>query len=164
MSNKRTALYPGSFDPFTKGHYDVLEQALRLFDSVIVAVGWNMNKNGFLSHEQRMEIIDQAVAPLRDRGCDIKIISYDGLTADLCRNLGIEIIVRGVRTSTEFEQEMGIAQANNKLCEGLTTVMIPSTPEHAFVSSSLVREIVSNGGDASVFLPEGVNFSQFFKR
>ena len=71
MSNKRTALYPGSFDPFTKGHYDVLEQALRLFDSVIVAVGWNMNKNGFLSHEQRMEIIDQAVAPLRDRGCDI---------------------------------------------------------------------------------------------
>ena len=107
----RTAIFPGSFDPFTVGHYDVLESALQLFDKIIVAVGYNSSKKGFLPPETRVEIIQQAVAHLPN----VEVCTYSGLTIDLCHNLGVNHIIRGLRTTTDFEMESVIAQANKKM-------------------------------------------------
>ena len=102
------ALFPGSFDPFTAGHYNILCRALSMFDSVTVAVGLNQDKRGFFTNEQRIDIINQSVASLMDR---VNVIDYDGLTVDICRQLGIHHIVRGVRNMLDFENERSIAKS-----------------------------------------------------
>ena len=103
--DKRTAIFPGSFDPFTLGHMDVLQSALNLFDRIYVAVGYNHLKRGFLSPQTRVRLINDAVRPLVDAGADIEVLSYTGLTVDLCREKGADFIVRGLRTTTDFELE-----------------------------------------------------------
>ena len=149
---KKTALFPGSFDPFTAGHLNILGRALTMFDEVVIAVGINQDKRGFFSMDQRMDIIRQAV-----RGIEgVRIIKYDNLTIDTCRELGIHHIVRGVRNMLDFENERALADANRRLAPEVETIIIPTAQEFAHISSSAVRDILKHNGDTSLFLPEGV--------
>ena len=148
-----TALFPGSFDPFTAGHLNILGRALTMFDTVVVAVGINQDKRGFFSNEQKLDIIRQAVAPL---GGSVRIISYDCLTIDICRQLGIRHIVRGIRNMMDFDNEKAIADANRRLAPEIETIIIPTAQEFAHISSSAVRDLLRHRGDTSQFLPEGV--------
>ncbi len=149
---KKKALFPGSFDPFTAGHLNILNRALTMFDEVVVAVGINQDKRGFFTMDQRMDIIRQAT-----RGLDgVSIIKYDNLTIDTCRELGIRHIVRGVRNMLDFENERAIADANRRLAPEVETLIIPTAQEFAHISSSAVRDILKHKGDTSLFLPEGV--------
>ncbi|MHC1781044.1 MAG: pantetheine-phosphate adenylyltransferase [Bacteroidales bacterium] len=149
----KKAVFPGSFDPFTLGHLDVLRSSLRLFDQVIIAVGYNVQKSGYFTVEERMEIVRKSVEGIDN----VKIDSYQGLTVDYCRKVGAEFIVRGLRTTTDFELEKVIAQANSKMAPGIITVFIPSEHEYSFITSTVVRDVLINGGDASAFMAEGVN-------
>ena len=153
----RTAIFPGSFDPFTVGHYDVLESALQLFDKVIVAVGYNSSKTGFFKPEARVEIIKQATADLKN----VEVCTYSGLTIDLCHQLGVNNIIRGLRTTTDFEMESVIAQANKKMAPDVSTVFIPACQEYSFISSTVVRDILIHKGDAAQVLPKGVEIEKF---
>ena len=155
----RTAIFPGSFDPFTVGHYDVLEQALKLFDKVIVAVGYNATKkgNGYFDPEVRAKIIEEATKNLNN----VEVCTYTGLTIRLCQRLGVNYIIRGLRTTTDFELESVISQANKKMAPEINTIFIPASQEYSFVSSTVVRDVLIHGGDASLFLPEGVDIEKY---
>ena len=149
---KNTALFPGSFDPFTAGHLNILKRALTMFDEVVVAVGINQDKRGFFDMDQRMDIIRQATAGVKG----VSIIKYDSLTVDACRQLGIRHIVRGVRNMLDFENERAIADANRRIAPEIETVIIPTAQEFAHISSSAVRDILKHKGDTSLFLSDGV--------
>lgn len=146
------ALFPGSFDPFTAGHLNILKRALTMFDGVVVAVGINQDKNGFFDNASRIDIINQTVDGLEN----VEVIEYDGLTVDICRHLGIHHIVRGVRNMLDFENERAIADANRRLAPEIETIIIPTAQEFAHISSSAVRDILRHHGDTSLFIPEGV--------
>ncbi|MBO4466090.1 MAG: pantetheine-phosphate adenylyltransferase [Bacteroidales bacterium] len=154
---KRIALFPGSFDPFTAGHLNILKRALTMFDSVVVAVGVNQDKPGFYDNDTRVEIIKQAVKGLEG----VSVIKYDGLTIDVCRQLGIKCVVRGVRNMLDFETERSIADANRRLAPEIETIIIPTAQEFAHISSSAVRDILRHHGDTSLFVPEGVKLPPF---
>ncbi|MCL2501885.1 MAG: pantetheine-phosphate adenylyltransferase [Bacteroidales bacterium] len=159
---KRLAVFPGSFDPFTLGHLDVLKSALELFDGLTVAVGYNTQKSGLFSPEDRVEMIKIATAGYSN----IEVCSYTGLTVNFCVSKGIHYIVRGLRTTTDFELEQVIAQANQKMAPEIKTVFIPAGPEFSFISSTVVRDVLLNGGDAKRFIPPGIDlnkFVQFYK-
>lgn len=148
----RIALFPGSFDPFTAGHLNILRRALTMFDEVVVAVGINQDKPGFFDMDKRLEIIRQAT-----EGMDgVSIVKYDNLTIDTCRERGIRHIVRGVRNMIDFETERSIADANRRLAPEIETIIIPTAQEFAHISSSAVRDILRHGGDISSFIAEGV--------
>lgn len=149
---KRKALFPGSFDPFTAGHLNILRRALTMFDEVVVAVGINQDKRGFFDMDKRLSIIRQATDGIKG----VTIIQYDNLTVDTCRELGIRHIVRGVRNMIDFETERSIADANRRLAPEVETLIIPTAQEFAHISSSAVRDILKHGGDYSAFIPEGV--------
>ena len=155
----KTALFPGSFDPFTLGHLDVLQSALRLFDNVIVAVGFNMNKKGFFSPETRVEIIKDAVKDIPN----VSVCKFEGLTIDFCKKVGATCIIRGIRTTTDFELESVVAQANKKMAPEISSVFIPSSHEYSFISSTVVRDVLLNGGDARCFLPKTVNIHKYLE-
>lgn len=155
----KTAIFPGSFDPFTLGHLDVLRSALTLFDKVIVAVGFNSSKSGFFDPDTRVDIIKKSVEELER----VEVCSYKGLTVDFCKEKGVNVIVRGLRTTTDFELESVISQANRTMEPQILTVFIPSGHEYSFISSTVVRDVLVNGGDATRFLPEGVNISYFLE-
>ena len=146
------ALFPGSFDPFTAGHLNILKRALTMFDEVIVAVGINQDKRGFFDMDQRIDIIRQAVKGLNG----VSIIKYDNLTIDTCHEYGIHHMVRGVRNMIDFETERSIADANRKLAPDVETIIIPTAQEFAHISSTAVRDLLKHGGDTSLFVPEGV--------
>lgn len=156
----RKAVFPGSFDPFTKGHLDVLQSSLRVFDKVVVAVGFNINKNGLFSIEERIEIIKESVKNLDG----IEVESYTGLTIDFCNSCGADFIVRGIRSTTDFDFEQVIAQANYKLSPNIQTVFIPSSAECSFITSTVVRDLLLNGGDARIFLAPGVDLTGRLRR
>ena len=149
---ERTALFPGSFDPFTSGHLNILHRALTMFDKVVVAAGVNQDKRGLFNMQQRLDIIRQATAGIKG----VEVISYDGLTVDVCRQKGIRHIVRGVRNMLDFENERAIADANRLLAPEVETIIIPTAQEFAHISSSAVRDILRHHGDTSLFLPAGV--------
>lgn len=142
-------MFPGSFDPFTSGHLNILKRALTMFDQVVVAVGINQDKRGFFSMEQRLDIISQATAGIEG----VSIVQYDNLTVDICRDLGITHIVRGVRNMIDFETERSIADANRILAPDIETIIIPTSQEFAHISSSAVRDIIRHHGDTSLFIP-----------
>lgn len=152
----RTALFPGSFDPFTAGHLNILARALTMFDNVVVAIGINQDKVGFFTNPQKKDIIQQATAGM-DR---VSVIEYDGLTVDVCRELGIHHVVRGVRNMLDFENERAIADANRRMAPDIETIIIPTAQEFAHISSSAVRDIIRHHGDTSLFLPEGVRLPE----
>ena len=149
---KRIALFPGSFDPFTAGHLNILKRALTMFDEVIIAAGINQDKPGYFDMDKRLEIIRKAT-----EGIDgVSVIKYDKLTIDACRALGVRHIVRGVRNMIDFETERSIADANRRLAPEIETIIIPTAQEFAHISSSAVRDILRHGGDYSAFIPAGV--------
>ena len=152
----RIALFPGSFDPFTSGHLNILTRALTIFDEVVVAVGINQAKKGFFTMDQREDIIRQAIKDLKG----VRIISYDGLTVDICRELGIRHIVRGVRNMTDFDNEQAVADANRHLAPEIDTIIIPTAQEYSHISSSAVRDVVSHHGDLSQFIPGWVKLPE----
>ena len=144
----RKVLFPGSFDPFTLGHADIVRRALGLFDEVVVAVGYNEQKKGWMPVEERVE----AIRKLYKDEPRVRVESYTGLTVDFAREKGITAIVRGVRTTADFEYEMQLADVNRRLT-GIETVLLPASPQLASLSSSVVRELASFGHDVSAFLP-----------
>lgn len=148
----KVALFPGSFDPFTAGHLNILKRALTMFDEVVVAAGVNQDKRGFFTTEQKLDVIAQAVRGIPG----VRIIEYDCLTIDICRKLGIRHMVRGVRNMIDFENERAIADANRRLAPEIETIIIPTAQEFAHISSSAVRDLLKHKGDTSLFLPEGV--------
>ena len=130
-----------------------------MFDEVVVAVGINQDKRGFFTNEQKLDIIRQTT-----KGMDrIEIMSYDGLTVNICRELGIRHIVRGVRNIKEFYTERSIADANRRLAPEIETIIIPTDQEFAHISSSAVRDLISHNGDTSLFVPEGVILPEVIK-
>lgn len=149
---KRVALFPGSFDPFTAGHLNILKRALTMFDEVIIAAGINQDKPGYFDMDKRLEIIRKATEGIEG----VSIIKYDNLTIDACRALGVRHIVRGVRNMIDFETERSIADANRRLAPEIETIIIPTAQEFAHISSSAVRDILRHGGDYSAFIPAGV--------
>ena len=145
---ERLVLFPGSFDPFTLGHADIVRRALEMFDGIVIAVGYNEQKTGWMPVEER-------VAAIRKLYADeprITVERYTGLTVDFAREQGIGIIIRGVRTVADFEFEMQLADVNRQLT-GIETILLPASPQLASLSSSIVRELAHFGHDVSAFLP-----------
>ena len=155
----KTAIFPGSFDPFTLGHLDILRSALTMFDKVIVAIGYNSAKSGFFDPDLRVKIIQDAIAGLDN----VEVCTYRGLTVDLCRERGVNCIIRGLRTTTDFEMESVIAQANRTMAPEIMTLFIPSGHEYSFISSTVVRDVLINGGSAKRFLPENVDIDKYLE-
>lgn len=146
------AIYPGSFDPITNGHLDILKSGAEIFDKVIIAVSYNVNKQGFLSVEERLDLIKKSTADLKN----VEVDSFEGLTVDYARKKGADVLLRGLRTSFDFEYELQLSQTNNSLFNNLKTVFLITKPEYNFISSSMVREILLNKGDISKFVPKAV--------
>jgi len=147
----KIAVFPGSFDPFTLGHLDVLRSALKLFDKIVVAVGYNVQKSGLFTIEERVNIIEKSIENLDN----VEVKSYQGMTIDFCLKEGASFIVRGLRTTTDFELERVIAQANTKMAPSIITVFIPSGHEYSFITSTVVRDVLINGGDVTSFMADG---------
>ncbi len=147
-----SALYPGSFDPVTRGHLDLVERALPLFDHLTVAVASNSTKTATFTAEERMQMLRE-VLPADGR---LSVTMFRGLVVDFCRSQGIGAILRGVRTVSDFEYEYQMALTNRHLAPGIETVFVMPSVQYSYVSSSLIREIVRNGGDVGSFLPPPV--------
>ncbi|MCB9718892.1 MAG: pantetheine-phosphate adenylyltransferase [Myxococcales bacterium] len=146
------AVYPGSFDPITVGHIDILERAVKIFDHVIVAIGQHPTKPGFFPVEQRKKLIEQSAEHLRG----FSVTGFSGLVVDFCREQGARVIVRGLRAVSDFEPEFQMGLANRDLDPELETVFLIPRPDRMFVSSSLVREIASHGGDYERYVSPAV--------
>ncbi|MGA8210888.1 MAG: pantetheine-phosphate adenylyltransferase [Nocardioidaceae bacterium] len=147
----RRAACPGSFDPVTNGHIDIIQRASTLFDEVVVAVGVNQSKRRLFSPSERIDMLRQACAGLGN----VTIDSFDGLLTDFCRARGVHAIVKGLRAVTDFDYELQMAQMNSSL-SGVETVFVPTSPEYSFLASSLVKEVATYGGDVSGLVPEFV--------
>ena len=149
----KIALFPGSFDPFTRGHEAIVRQALTLFDKVVVAIGENIGKNSLLSTEERIKFIEQLYA--NDER--VEAIAYSTLTGDVARAVGASAIIRGVRNTIDFEYERTLAQTNKRLFPEIETILLLTPADLADVSSSVVRELLAFGHDVSEMLPEGID-------
>ncbi len=156
---KRIALFPGSFDPITKGHESIVLRALSLFDRIYVAIGINEQKKSFFPLKTRQHWIENVFSDYPQ----VEVITYTGLTVDLCKKLDIGFIIRGLRTSADFEFERSIGQMNKKMLPDVETVFLLTTPEYTALNSYIVREIIRNGGDASAFMPDGIDMSSVIK-
>jgi len=152
----KKAVFPGSFDPFTIGHESILRRAIPLFDEIIIAVGYNVNKKGYFSLEDRKRWIENVFYDEPK----IKVDHFEGLTINYCKKAGAGYLLRGLRTSADFEYERAIAQVNKAMYEGIETVFLLTMPEHTPVTSTIVRDIIRNGGDASKFLPKGMDIHE----
>lgn len=146
----KSAVFPGSFDPITRGHESVIRRALPLFDEIIVAVGMNAEKKSYFTIEQRLEFIRQVFADAPN----IKVVQYHGLTVEFCKKVNARYLLRGLRTSADFEFERSIGQINKKLYPEIETVFFLTDPQYTSLNSSIVRDILRNGGDVSQFVPE----------
>ena len=154
---QRIAIFPGSFDPFTIGHESIVNRALPLFDKIVIMIGYNSNKKSFYSIEKRLKWINQV---FQNEG-QVEVQLHDGLTVDFCKQVGAQYILRGIRTSSDFEYERAIAQVNKKMHPEIETVFLLTLPEHTPVMATIVRDIVYHGGDDSMFLPKGLDKNEF---
>ena len=154
----RRAACPGSFDPVTNGHIDIISRASRLFDEVVVAVGVNASKNRLFSAEERMDMLTEASAPYPN----VRVAGFDGLLTDFCREHDVHAIVKGLRAVSDFDYELQMAQMNSSL-SGIETVFVPTSPAYSFLASSLVKEVARFGGDVSGLIPDFV-LEQLTKR
>jgi pantetheine-phosphate adenylyltransferase len=154
---KKIAVFPGSFDPFTIGHEGIVRRALGLFDEIIIAVGANALKKSYYSLEARKKMISD-VFKNEPR---IKVDHYEGLTVDYCKVNGARYILRGLRTAADFEFERAIAQVNKVLASDTESVFLLTVPEHTHINSSIVRDIIRSGGDASRFVPASTNLKEY---
>ena len=153
---KKIAVFPGSFDPITIGHYDLVKRSLPLFDQIIVAVGMNSQKRSLFSLEQRMEWLEVVFADYQK----VRVDSFENLTAHFCMKVGAQYLLRGLRNASDFDYEKTISQLNNIIGEGIETVFLISRPAYSHISSTIVREIITGGGDASPFLPSLVKIKE----
>ena len=152
-----TALYPGSFDPITFGHIDVIGRAASLFDKLVVGVLINPKKSPLHSVDERIEVIGEAIREeLGAQASNIEVAGFDGLTVDFAREIGASFIVRGLRAVSDFESELQMAHTNRKLAPTVDTIFLMTALEHAYLSSSLVKEIAIFGGDVSRMVPDAV--------
>jgi len=146
----KIAIFPGSFDPFTIGHESVVRRALDMFDKVIIGIGFNTTKSRFIPIEKSITGIRDVFTDMDGR---VEVKVFKGLTVDLCRKENSRYILRGLRTAADFEYERAIAQTNKAMYPEIETVFLLTLPEHTHVNSSIIREIIKQGGDASQFLP-----------
>jgi len=149
---KTIAIYPGSFDPITNGHVDLIHRACKLFDKVIIAITQNANKDSFLSIDQRVKAVETAIKPLTNT----HVLSFDSLLVDFAREHNAQIIIRGLRAVSDFDYEFQLSGMNKRLNPAIETLFMTPSEEFANISSSLVREILFLGGDISQFVPESV--------
>lgn len=147
------AIYPGSFDPITNGHIDILKSGAAIFDKVIIAVSYNINKKGFLPIDVRTKLIEESVKDISN----VEVDSFQGLTVEYAKKRNASVLLRGLRTSFDFEYEMQLSQTNSALYKDIKTVFLITKPEYNFISSSAVREILVNKGDISAFVPDAVS-------
>jgi pantetheine-phosphate adenylyltransferase len=149
---QRIALFPGTFDPITIGHLDIIHRALPLFDKLIIGIGRNANKLAMFSEEKRMKWIQEIFGD----NPNVSVAVYEGLTVECCRKVGANFIVRGIRYVNDFEYEKAIADMNRSLDSRIETVFLTCLPQYTSVASTLVRDVIRNGGDARQFLPDAV--------
>jgi pantetheine-phosphate adenylyltransferase len=154
---ERIAVFPGSFDPFTVGHESVLKRSLPIFDQVIVMLGENNTKQSLFSVEARKMMIEEVFSDEPK----IKVEIHEGLTVDFCKKVGATHILRGLRTSSDFEYERAIAQVNKKMLCCIETVFLLTLPEHTPINSSVVRDILKHNGDVSMFIPEKIDIKKY---
>jgi len=147
---QKIAVFPGSFDPFTKGHENVISRGLPLFDRIYIAIGYNSEKKSFFTLDQRLKMIGK----LYQNEPKIIVDHYEELTVDYCKKIGAQYLLRGLRTAADFEYERAIAQINRKMNPDVETVFILAVPEYTPVNSTIIREILKYGGDVSQFLPD----------
>lgn len=147
----RKAIFPGSFDPITLGHYDIIKRALPLFDEIVVAIGINAEKKYMFSLEDRKKFIE---ASFKDEA-KVSVVTYEGLTIDLCHKLDAKFILRGLRNPADFEFEKAIAHTNRQLSD-IETVFLLTSIDTSHISSSIVRDVIRNGGDYTILVPESV--------
>lgn len=146
---KKVAFFPGSFDPFTKGHADIVERGLRLFDEIIIGIGTNTNKKRYFE----IDVIEREIKGAFANDLRIKIVHYDDLTASVAKKYGAQFILRGLRNTTDFEYENTISQVNRQLAKDLETVFLITAPELAPISSTIVRELHKFGADITPYIP-----------
>ncbi len=152
---QRICLFPGTFDPVTLGHTDIINRAIPLFDKVVVGIGRNINKVPMFSEEQRLQWVKEIY---KDQP-KVDAVLYDGLTVNCCKLVGAKFILRGIRYVNDFEYEKAIADMNRSLDKEIETVFLTCLPQFTSVASTLVRDVIKNGGDVSQFLPQVVNLS-----
>lgn len=149
----KTAVYPGSFDPITLGHLDIIERGSKIYDRLIVAVATNVEKETTFTAQERIAMLEEAAGGIPK----VQIDSFNGLTVDYVKKIGSGVILRGIRTVSDFEYEFQMALTNRTLAPDVETVFVMASQKYSFVSSRLIKETVRLGGDASVFLPESVH-------
>ena len=149
----KIAIFPGSFSPFSIGHQSVVEKALPLFEKIIISIGENSKKDQYFSSQERMQWIESVYR----NNAKIEIKEYEGLTVDFCKKEGANFILRGLRDSYDFKFEKNIAQMNKDLNPDIETILVITPPEVSHISSSLIRDIIKNGGDVSKFVPKEIN-------
>ncbi len=152
---KRIAVFPGSFDPITKGHENIVRRAAHLFDEVVVAIGENSSKKYMFDLEKRLSFINKVFDDIDNVRCS----SYTGLTVDFCHSVGAKYMLRGVRNTADFEYERMIAQMSRDLDDSLETVLLFTDPSYSAIHSTVVREILKNGGDVSKFIPNKIQIN-----
>ncbi len=157
---EKVAVFPGTFDPFTVGHEAIVRRALPLFDRVVIAVGMNISKKTLFSVEQRVAMINEVFAD-ENR---VEVSSFEGLTVDFCTKIGAKYLLRGLRTAADFEYERAIGQVNKAMKPDIESVFLLTSPEHTPVNSTIVRDILVNGGDASKFIPTTINIKKYLNR
>ena len=148
----KTAIYPGSFDPVTNGHLDIIRRAAGLFDKVYVGILINRNKKPLFELQERMDLLREVTKDIPE----VEVISFEGLLAEYCKMKGINAVIRGVRGAADFEYELPMSQINQKLNPDTQTVFLATTPEYSYISSSAVKELASFGGDYRDMIPEAV--------
>lgn len=153
----KIAIFPGSFDPFTIGHESIVHRAIELFDKIVIAIGHNENKKAFFALADRLNMIKEVF----ENEPKIEVVHFEGLTVNLCQRVGAKYILRGLRTSADFEYERAIAQVNKAMYPELESVFILTLPEHTSINSTIVREILKYGGDASKFLPASTDLKKY---
>ena len=154
---KKTAVFPGSFDPFTIGHEAIVRRALELFDEIVIAVGANALKKNYYSLPTRKLMVSRVFAG-EPR---ITVDHYEGLTVDYCRKIKAGYLVRGLRTAADFEFERAIAQVNKVMAPEIESVFLLTVPEHSHINSTIVRDIIRSGGDASLFVPSAIDLKSY---
>lgn len=155
----KIAVFPGSFDPITVGHVDLVTRALPLFDEIVVAIGLNSQKKSLFDLEQRVAWLEAVFADEPK----VRVGHFENLTADYCRKIGAGYLLRGLRNASDFDYEKTISQLNFIIGHGLETIFLISRPAYSHISSTIVREIIKGGGDASPFLPDEVRLPDDFK-
>ncbi len=154
---QKTAVFPGSFDPFTVGHEDIVLRALDLFDEIIVAIGVHSMKQSLMKIEERVKMVNKVFEAYDQVSAD----SFEGLTVDYCKKVNATHMLRGIRTAADFEYERAIAQINKKMLPSVESIFLLTSPEHSPINSTIIRDIIRNKGDVVQFIPLGININDY---